>query len=502
MDSDSITRAFPARIADLGFSVRLPRSWQAQPLPDDTPAFDDPRHLVGLAAATAPYAAVVFAAAARPAFEQGTVRDWALWLVQQDDGVQLQAQGPSQLGTLPAIVGQCSTVSELGEMLTFFACAEDGGRLLHTSLTGPAVLQAHVLAVWQDILASFALDAPQGATVPLAPTPEVHQPPPGTHTTVADVGQFALPGGLATLQADHPINQRLLQQGQGFTPPLRAVDEDSGKAWVASMALQAVLELPLGWHPLDDSRRLLLLDPSNEVQISLQRLRAPAGAGDHSLDALLDHIEAQTRQDVAAPQVLRLRSGPMLALAVRGLFDGDQPLEQLHLLVAAPGEDPHDPAGAWAVRARVTATPQRMRDAGDLGEALLHSLRHALDPATTPATTPAAEAPAAAAPTQATDGLPAWAQQARALEAAGRLTEAEQVMRAGCNHLGVLMSIAEMYRRHMQRQAAAGDTAGAAQARARAVDRAWAYAAGATSGGEGAALSRERDAFIAQLGPA
>lgn len=309
MDSDSVIHHVPARIAELGFSLRLPRNWQAQPLPDESPAFDDPRQLAGLAAITAPYAALVLAAAARPAFEEGTVHDWALWLVQQDSDVALRALGPSQLGALPAIVGQCSTASDLGEMLTFFACAEDGGRLLHISLTGPAVLQAHVLAVWQDVLASFALDAPRGATVALVAAPEVPEPAPGSPAPLAEARHSA------TADAGHT------------TPP-------------------------------------------------------------------------------AAP---------------------DSPAAGMR---------------------------------------------------------------------------PAWALQARGLEEAGRLAEAEQVMRDGCDHLGVLMSIAEMHRRHMQRLAAAGDSAGAAQAREQAVRAAWAYAAGATSGGEGAALSRERDAFIAQLGPA
>jgi len=101
---------------------------------------------------------------------------------------------------------------------------------------------------------------------------------------------------------------------------------------------------------------------------------------------------------------------------------------------------------------------------------------------------------------QADAQLPAWARHARALEAADRLDEAEQAMLAGCDQLGVLMSIAEMYRQRMLRLAVGGDSAGAADARARAERWAWQYAANATSGGEGVALSRERDSFIASLG--
>lgn len=470
-------RHFPSRIAELGFCVALPASWQPQALPDETPEFDDPRRMFGLGVAVAPYAALVFAAGARPAFDEGTVMDWARWLM-QEHGQALRAFGPGTLGTLPAMLGQCSAASDMGEMLTHFAFAEDGGRLLQVSITGPAALEATLWPAWQAVLESFALDSPRGPTVALAPAAAPAEPPPGTDTTVADVGAFALPGGRATLEQDHPLQRRWLEQGVGFAPRLLACDEDHGRAWAASIALRASLALPLGWHALDDSRRLLLLHPEGTVQIHLERRAAPGG----DLDALLDELERHTRAEHPAPQCLRLRSGPVWGLAVRDIQVDGETLEQLHLLMAV-GE-------AEALRARITAPPEAMRWAADLGEALLHGVQ------------PEGEDAADADPDpdlDAADGRPAWALQAEALEAQGRLDEAERVMQQGCNQLGVLMSIAEMHRRAMLRCAAAGDAAGAAQARERAEHWAWVYASGATSGGEGAALSRQRDAFIRSL---
>ena len=464
-----VEREFPARIANLGFFVELPHNWQPLELPDEEPDFSDARTLIGLAAAHAPYAALVFTAAARPAFDDGTVQDWARWLIEQH-GVDLRALGPGQLGELPAILGQCAPESDMGTMQTHFAFAEDGGRLIHLSLTGPEELQAQTWQAWQQVLRSFRLAAPQGPTVPLAPAPEVHQAP----VEVADVGEFALPGGLATLQQEHPLQQAWLNQGQGFAPPIRAADEAGGRVWVTSMALQAVLALPTGWHALDDSRRLLLLHPDNSVQISLQRLAAPEG-----LSALLDQIEAQARNDYPAPQFLRLQCGPVQGLAVRGIADGAQALEQMHLLLPA--------AEGFAVRARATASPAAARLAGDLAEALLHSLQFVSELAEP-------EPPV-------NDERPEWARQAEALEAQGRLAEAERVMVDGCPYQGVLISVAEMYRRERGRCLARGDAPGATAAHQAAVRFAYAYAASATSGGEGVALSRERDAFLAELGP-
>ena len=123
--------------------------------------------------------------------------------------------------------------------------------------------------------------------------------------------------------------------------------------------------------------------------------------------------------------------------------------------------------------------------AGDLAEALLHGVQFAFE---------------SEAATQEDDSRPDWAREAYALEAQGRLEEAEQTMRQGCDHIGVLISIAEMYRQRMLRLAQAGDVAGAAHARTKAVEWAYSYAGCATSGGEGAALSYERDEFIRDLG--
>ena len=474
-----VEREFPSRIANLGFCLELPDSWQVQDLPEEELVFDDPARLFGLAVATAPYAAIILAAAARPAYEEGTVQDWALWLIQQNE-VQLSTLGPSTLGDLAAIVGQCAVPGELGPMTMFFAFAEDGGRLVHLSITGPDALATHVFEVWQRVLATFRLALPKGPTVLLQAHPEVvepdvvREPEHVASKALPDIGSFALPGGRATLDQEHPVNQALLQQGRGFAPRIQAVDLDNGRAWVASSALQAVLAVPLGWHLLDDGDRLLLLHPDGSVQISLERLPAPEG----DLHALLDRIEAETRAAYPAPHCGRMASGVTVGLAVTGIHDGDLPIGQLHLLMS--GEAPET-----ALRARATATREQATMAGDLAEVLLHGIQFAMESAMV---------------AKDDDGHPEWARKAYALEAKDRLEEAEQTMRQGCDQIGVLLSIADMYRKRMLRLAQSGDVAGAAHARAKAVDWAYSYAGSATSGGEGAALSMARDDFIKGLG--
>ncbi|MHB1329061.1 MAG: hypothetical protein ACYC2K_12765 [Gemmatimonadales bacterium] len=102
--------------------------------------------------------------------------------------------------------------------------------------------------------------------------------------------------------------------------------------------------------------------------------------------------------------------------------------------------------------------------------------------------------------TRDTPELPAWWCRAEALERDNRLDEAERTITEAVDHLGALASVAELYRLRMIRLAAAGDYAGAEAAADQAESWIRRYAGQATSGGEGAALSEERDRFIEQLG--
>jgi hypothetical protein len=97
------------------------------------------------------------------------------------------------------------------------------------------------------------------------------------------------------------------------------------------------------------------------------------------------------------------------------------------------------------------------------------------------------------------ENRPDWLTQSEALEREDRLIEAEDIIRNAVPHQGFAISIAEMYRRRMLHLSADGDSAGAAEARQKASDWAYFYASQATSGGEGLALSAERDEFLQGL---
>lgn len=97
---------------------------------------------------------------------------------------------------------------------------------------------------------------------------------------------------------------------------------------------------------------------------------------------------------------------------------------------------------------------------------------------------------------------PEWWIRAKALESENRLKEAEALLKASIDHLGFAIQTAQLYAERFERLRDAGELQGARDAHAQAVDWAYNYASYATSGGEGAALSYERDKFIKELGPA
>jgi hypothetical protein len=86
------------------------------------------------------------------------------------------------------------------------------------------------------------------------------------------------------------------------------------------------------------------------------------------------------------------------------------------------------------------------------------------------------------------------------LEREDRLEEAENLIRDSIPSLHFAIAIAELYRTRWIRLQAS-DPKKAGEARKQAAKWAYAYASFATSGGEGEALSQERDEFLRQLGP-
>jgi len=519
-------RHFPARVADLGFTAQLPADWISHDLPAETVDVSDPTAFFPLAVVTAPHAALVFAFAARPAYDDGTLHDWT-WFHLNHQGLKPRAVGAAQVAGLPAVMGEATQESELGTMVVRFAFLEDGGRLINLLFTAPELLEETVRPAWFAMLASFTLETPRGSRFTVeagaqaipAPAPVVEtRPEPAPERTQAEAFaamnsfgmrvpegvsrrkasffDFALASDAASLDPETPINVNLRERGIGLVPAIAATHDEARRATLHSGAIEAQLDVPYGWHVIDDGRRTLVFEPSGKVQVNLDLIPREG----RSNVAILDAIEAQARADYPAPECTRVKLGAIKTLAVRHIADGDQPIEQFHLLV--PFRD-----DTCVLRARVTATPEEATDACNLAGLILDSCvfdcfqqRDGEDePEETSAPMTKRERKAARKKKVENDQPPVWWDEALALEARGELEAAENRIREGCPYIWSACATAKMYRLRMNRLKAAGDEAGALEAFKKSSDFIFYYASLATSGGEGAALSLERDAFRAEL---
>jgi hypothetical protein len=158
------SRTFPSRIADLGFTVKTPKDWIAHELPKEEADFSNPTKFVPLAVVTAPHSAIVIAFAARPAYDDGTLHDWA-WYLLQHNQLKPRAVGAGRFGQLAAVLGEAIQDSDVGPLVVRFAFVEDGKRLINITLTAPELLADAVKDAWFAAVESFALTSPRGATV-------------------------------------------------------------------------------------------------------------------------------------------------------------------------------------------------------------------------------------------------------------------------------------------------------------------------------------------------
>lgn len=491
----------PARLADLACTFLRPKDWKLADLPNEDTDFSSPQTFAPLAIAMAPFAAIVFSIGARPAFEDGTLADWLGYLAREqgyDPGAIEQETDLPQ----PAVGCWAMQTSDGTVLRMRLLLLEDGKRLVCASVLAPDALWLSVHDTLRTMLRSFTLVRPQGATValaapgtelpestytarPLQPAPEAPRPrqPDVEVVTYAEypealpVEEFqdegptqfatvALAFDSATLRQDHPINQNLLQRGAGFVGKILAEYPDLRCATVTAPALQGTLRIPYGWHLLDDSRRSLVHDGQGGVQIDLSRRDRQGKDADGFLQLLFAEVQKQS------PNLdrKRLRINGTECLMILGMVVEGEPLAQVFMLRHAPKDE--------LLVARITCKPDDLTRAGNCAELLLRDAVF-LD-------APGAE--------------PVWWTEAQRLEQAGHIEAAEQLLRQSIDHLGCYSQIAHLHELRGHRLAEAGDHDGAKAAYEASGEWMDAMAGGATSGGEGAALSLQRDQHRARLG--
>jgi hypothetical protein len=241
------------------------------------------------------------------------------------------------------------------------------------------------------------------------------------------------------------------------------------------------ISIPRGWQVIAGEWWTTVQDAAGAIQIHLGVIPKQG----RSIEQILESIESFAAQDNPEATFSRQEEAGLWTLWIRTKVARGVPLEQVHVL-AAWGDD------ATVLRAKVSADAGAKGWVAACASRIVRSAEWGFveEPPVVAVVEPSEELPAA----------PTFGQRARELEQEDRLEEAETLYRDSIPSLHFAIAIAWMYHDRWVRLKES-DPVLAKDARKRASDWAYNYASYATSGGEGAALSWERDQFLKLLGP-
>ncbi|MBC8088259.1 MAG: hypothetical protein H7Z40_13405 [Phycisphaerae bacterium] len=400
----------PEGRAMLACSCVLPDTWVQEPPAAEEYDLDNPAVFIPLVVCMAPYGAVVFTIAARPAFDSGAVQDWAEYLATQN-GLTVESIREARVNRMPCIVIDATMPSEVGVMRSRSVFLEDGRRLFNIGALAPEAIWASVKDDFDRLLGAFALDDVQGITAApmremssegvvdltalsagaqpgvagpgalsssadagdraegLTPNASAAGEPPAhsadsSHESPAQAADVALADDAATLDPDHPINARLRGSGAGLVPRVLSVVASEKYAVVEAAAVESLFRVPFGWHVTDDGKRTLIFDVAGNVQINLS-LRPALPDGIYALlTSIGDDLAAENPQAL----FLKMELQGMPCLAVRDLLIDGVQLDQAYLARPSHRSD-------CALVCRITAARSEMERAVNTAEVVLSSMQ-------------------------------------------------------------------------------------------------------------------------------
>ena len=404
------THEFPGPQPLFKCSVGIPGDWQPIPLPQEEVDFTNPTTFLPVGVAMAKYGAIVFSIAVRPRFPEGSVGDWLMQLA-KEHGYEPMNPTVDKIGSIDVVACMAEQPSDAGKMLLRVHMFEDAGYIWNVSVMSPQPLFESLVPTFQAMLASFKVAHRVGATAPLTPgasieplkkddepkpepakAPEkptkkkgaakggekseakgkgkktakhaakesAEQPAQEPETSEKTYADLSLAADTRSLDQDKGINQRFRDNGIGLVPRVLAVNEAERFATLGAGAILAKFNVPLGWHAMDDGKRVLVFDADNKIQINIS-LIDPQGATD---DQVLDQILAQITQRSPNVEHLRLDLGGQRTMGVRGIVEDGQALEQAYLLR-------HGAPRGLTMLTRVTSVPEDVVRAVDLA-GLIH----------------------------------------------------------------------------------------------------------------------------------
>ncbi len=172
MSKSHTRKQFPAKFPDLGFSLLVPKDFVEPPMPAEEPDFSDPTKSFPLTLLSSSVAAAFLAVAARPAYENGSMEDWARYLADHfkltiTGLVSGYVGGPNH--NHPAILCEAEQEQDGTPMTMRFVLFEDGKHLVTVQALCPTELWPSYGKMLEQSIVSIELDSPKGPTVACVP---------------------------------------------------------------------------------------------------------------------------------------------------------------------------------------------------------------------------------------------------------------------------------------------------------------------------------------------
>lgn len=446
----------PGGRAMLSFSCLVPTDWQRIPLPDEQYDFEkQPELFMPMLMCMAGYGAVIFMVGARPAYGDGTLRDWVQYLAGQNK-LSVQSMQETTLNGCPGLLVEALQQSDAGLMRVRTVFLEDGGRFVTVSGIAPQEIWVSVESVLVPLVDSFKFDEVKGPSVPISPEPartglgekiehpkpdidlaaltapavedeDPHanaNPAPASNDRPTQPADVALMDDPSCLDPEHPQNVRMRERGIGLTPRVLMTATREKFCTIGAGAIVACFRVPFGWHALDDGQRTLIYDHVGKMQINFD-LRT-GNPGDEP--AMLKQIREDLSNQAGGFQWVEFEASGLPCMGIRNLVINGERLQQAYIV------GPSFVDGKRLV-CRVTADDDRIEFALNAAGMMVLSMTQL-------------------PPVQSNE--PEWWTRAVELEQQGRLKDAEQSILKAVDHLGAYASVAHLYELRGQRFRSAG----------------------------------------------
>lgn len=346
---------------DFKMVFEKPESWMIADLPPEATAdtdFSDPTKFAPVCLVIDPTnqetRPPMFMVAARPSYPDGTVAEW-LAAICADQKLEHGPIERAVFGDSQAVYCAAQMTREDNARMVV-VLLEDGGRLINLAfMTTPDKWEANT-EVLNTFFNSFRLVDAKGSKVALSPE--------GNTTKPSD--ELALADDASTLDQNNPINANLLQRGAGFVPNIAKKDDATRTATLACGALQGFIDLPYGWHAIDDGRRVLVFDPQNQTQINCSQISREGASDREILEKTLEGLQQESPgfdykiDDVDGSVVLMVRDV---------VIDGEK-TQQAYMLAAAT-----DPKYVVKIRVSCTGDMNHVVRSINVGEQIRKTLR-------------------------------------------------------------------------------------------------------------------------------